>query len=230
MWIGTITLSSVVIDEQRMLVFEDYIPSETGEMLTLETVKAPLMQDGAVVGIVGVSRDITKRKALENEARAANEAKSSFLANMSHEIRTPMNAILGVTEILLQKEETGESTKEGLNKIYTSGDLLLSIINDILDLSKIEAGKLELVPFKYDMPSLINDTVSLNIMRIGSKPIQFELAVDENIPANMIGDKPRIKQVLNNIPSNAFKYTKEVTVKLSFSFGWHRCHPFVSSR
>jgi PAS domain S-box-containing protein len=148
----------------------------------------------------------------------ASHAKSSFLANMSHEIRTPMNAILGVTEILMQDENHTPGTLDGLQRIHNSGDLLLSIINDILDLSKIEAGKMDLVYNDYHVASLINDTVSLNIMRIGSKPIEFELYVNEKLPLILNGDELRIKQILNNLLSNAFKYTKKGTVKLSVSF------------
>jgi signal transduction histidine kinase len=92
---------------------------------------------------------------------------------------------------------------------------LLNIINDILDLSKIEANKLELMPVNYDAASMINDTVQLNIMRYDSKPIQFELQVDENIPVTLYGDELRIKQILNNIITNAFKYTETGKITMS---------------
>ncbi|MCL2488806.1 MAG: ATP-binding protein [Oscillospiraceae bacterium] len=151
------------------------------------------------------------------EAEAANKAKSSFLSTMSHEIRTPMNAIIGITEILLQDEKLDHNIRESLDKIYTSSDILLGIINDILDLSKIEAGRLELLPAKYEIASLVNDTATLNMMRIGSKPIEFELSVDENMPFALIGDELRIKQILNNLLSNAFKYTEKGTVRMSVS-------------
>jgi len=105
--------------------------------------------------------------------------------------------------------------KEAFERIYNSGDLLLGIINDILDLSKIEAGKLEIVPAQYDIASLINDTVQLNIMRYESKQIEFILEIDENMPLMLFGDELRIKQILNNILSNAFKYTDEGTVKMT---------------
>jgi len=141
--------------------------------------------------------------------------KSSFLANMSHEIRTPMNAVLGITEILLQNETLTPDIRDALNEIHSSGDLLLSIINDILDLSKIEAGKLELSPHKYEVASLINDTVSLNMMRLSGDQIEFVLFVDEKIPSTLFGDDLRIRQVLNNLLSNAFKYTSKGVVKLS---------------
>ena len=147
--------------------------------------------------------------------KKASAAKTSFLANMSHEIRTPMNAILGISEILLRDKTLTPNTREALTKICNSGDLLLSIINDILDLSKIEAGKMELLPAKYNVASLINDTVSLNLMRKGNKPIDFQLSVDREIPATLIGDELRIKQILNNLLSNAFKYTQKGIVKMS---------------
>ena len=148
-------------------------------------------------------------------ARTANKSKSAFLANMSHEIRTPMNTIFGVTEIMMQNESIPEEVEKGLIKIHNSSDMLMGIINDILDFSKIEAGKLDIKPYQYYVASLIKDSIQLNMMRIGDKPIKFEVMVDENIPAKLIGDELRIKQVLNNLLSNAFKYTEKGKVTLS---------------
>jgi len=148
-------------------------------------------------------------------AEESSKAKSEFLAKMSHEIRTPMNAILGITEIQLQNESLNKHTKEALERIYNSADLLLGIINDILDLSKIEAGKFELNYAHYDIASLIHDTVQLNMMRYESKPIEFKLEINENIPVMLLGDELRIKQILNNLLSNAFKYTHEGVIKFS---------------
>jgi len=156
-------------------------------------------------------------KAAAQDASNANKAKSSFLANMSHEIRTPMNVILGIAEIQLQNETISSDTSEAFGKIYESGDLLLNIINDILDLSKIEAGKLEIIPFKYDIPSLVNDSVQFNRLRYDSKPIDLSIHVDENMPHYLFGDELRIRQVLNNILSNAYKYTDEGMVTLYVS-------------
>ena len=157
----------------------------------------------------------SERRNARDAAETASQTKSTFLANMSHEIRTPMNAILGVTELLIQHETLPSEIEEGLGKIYSSCDLLLGIINDILDFSKIEAGKLDIMPTQYKISSLINDTVNLNMMRIESKPIEFELQIDDNIPAKLIGDELRIKQILNNLLSNAFKYTDSGKVTLS---------------
>ena len=176
---------------------------------------------GNPIRVAGALMDISETKNLiqENEtqrivAENANKAKSAFLSTMSHEIRTPMNAILGITEIQLQNESLDQSAKEAFDKIYTSGDLLLSIINDILDLSKIEAGKLELIIERYEIASMISDAAQLNMMRTSSKPIGFELHVDEQTPAYLLGDELRIKEILSNVLSNAFKYTTEGMVKL----------------
>jgi len=143
------------------------------------------------------------------------QQKSNFLATMSHEIRTPLNAILGMTDIQMQNSSHPPSTSEAFIKINNSGNLLLNIINDILDLSKIEAGKLELVPVKYEVSSLINDIIQLNYIRYESKPIEFKIDIDENIPSELVGDELRIKQILNNLLSNAFKYTDSGEIVLS---------------
>jgi signal transduction histidine kinase/CheY-like chemotaxis protein/HPt (histidine-containing phosphotransfer) domain-containing protein len=171
------------------------------------------------LAIAAYMRDLREQKTMIREmqkakiAEESNRAKSKFLATMSHEIRTPMNAILGITEIQLQDESLPPHIKEAFSEIYNSGDLLMGIINDILDLTKIEADKMELNPTKYEVASLINDAVHLNMMR-NSKPVEFELEVDENIPFLLFGDELRIKQILNNLLSNAYKYTNEGCIKL----------------
>jgi signal transduction histidine kinase/DNA-binding response OmpR family regulator len=159
--------------------------------------------------------EITPIVESQQAAEAATRSKSEFLATMSHEIRTPMNAIIGITQIQLQKGDLPDEYSAAFEKIYSSGNNLLGIINDILDMSKIETGKMELNPAEYDVTSLINDAVQLNIVRIGSKRIEFTLNVDEKLPSRLYGDELRLKQILNNLLSNAIKYTEKGIVKLS---------------
>ena len=156
----------------------------------------------------------TMRLAAEEESRA----KTRFLARMSHEIRTPMNAVMGITEMQLTKGGHPPETAEAFARIYTSSNMLISIINDILDFSKVEAGKMEIVEAPYDVASLLVDTVQLNIMHIGSRNISFKLNVDHMIPARLMGDQLRIRQVMNNILSSAFKYTSSGSVTLDVWF------------
>jgi len=165
-----------------------------------------------LVSYTSDKREEKRREIAEEESRA----KTRFLARMSHEIRTPMNVVLGVTEIQLQNSVLSPETEEAFLRIHTASSLLLAIINDILDLSKIEADKMEIVPSVYEMASLIVDTTQLNLMHIGSKRIEFKLEIAEGMPSYMVGDELRIKQVLNNLLSNAFKYTTSGQVALSF--------------
>ena len=171
---------------------------------------------GLVEGILSLYHDITETLRAKEAAEGANRAKSDFLASMSHEIRTPLNAVNGLAELELRKN-LPQDTLANLEKIYGSGVTLLNIINDILDISKIESGRFELIPIDYEVASIISDTVSMNIVRIGSKPITFKLNVDENLPNRLFGDELRIKQILNNLLSNAIKYTPHGVVELGFS-------------
>jgi signal transduction histidine kinase len=148
------------------------------------------------------------------EARSASEAKSRFIANMSHEMRTPMNVIVGLTDLMLEEDDISGKTKETLKKINTAGVTLTGLINDVLDISKVEAGKMDLIPVEYDVPSLLNDIITLNMIRIREKPVAFRLEVDGDLPCTLYGDDLRVKQILNNLLSNAFKYTDQGTVVL----------------
>jgi PAS domain S-box-containing protein len=223
------TLSTEVLARNIQTAFEEgYYFFEfmhrkfSGEPLPVKSTLLCIKYRGEDV-IAAYLSDLTEQKAMvqlakqQAEAEAANRAKSSFLATMSHEIRTPMNAILGITEIQLQDKKLLTNTRDALNIIYNSGYSLLGIINDLLDLSKIESGKLELIDDRYETASLIHDTINLNTARIGSKPIEFKLNVDEALPFELIGDELRVKQILNNLLSNAFKYTDSGEVNLSFS-------------
>ncbi len=147
-------------------------------------------------------------------ADAANQAKSNFLANMSHEIRTPMNAIIGLDEMILREADRPKVRKFALD-IRSAGNTLLSIINDILDLSKIESGKMELVPVEYDFSSVLNDIVNMTMKKAQEKGLTYELEVDPDIPSVLYGDEIRIRQIILNLTNNAIKYTAEGSVHVA---------------
>ena len=160
----------------------------------------------------------TKVLMLEKEASdQANKAKSNFLANMSHEIRTPMNAILGMDEMILRDSRDGKIRKYAKD-IQSAGRTLLSIINDILDLSKIESGKMELVKVDYDFASVLNDVVNMTRNKAREKGLEYNLEVSPDIPSVLNGDEIRIRQVILNITNNAIKYTSEGSVNINVSF------------
>lgn len=149
----------------------------------------------------------------KERADAANKAKTAFISNISHEIRTPMNAIVGMTQILLRKELPRQE-REYLLNIQNSGNALLAIINDLLDLSKIESGKMELVDEEYDLMSMLSDLGMIILNRIGSKPVELLFDIDPDIPAKLYGDALRIRQIVINLMNNATKFTEEGSVCL----------------
>lgn len=161
--------------------------------------------------------DLTKEKNMLCELLQANEAKSQFLANMSHEIRTPINGILGMDSMLL-KECQDEGLREYAKNIQSAGQSLLSIINDILDISKIESGKLEIIPTRYELFSILNDCYNLTKVKIEEKPITLHMKINENIPAKLYGDEVRIRQVMNNFLSNSAKYTHEGSITFGVDY------------
>jgi signal transduction histidine kinase/DNA-binding response OmpR family regulator len=151
------------------------------------------------------------------QAEASSEAKTAFMASMSHEIRTPLNTIMALSKAELQRS-LPEHTRVNLSKINSAGGTLLSIINDLLDISKAESGHFQIQPVPYDLANLISDAISINIVRIGTKPIEFRLTIGEKIPSMFFGDELRVKQILNNLLSNAFKYTESGHVTLECFF------------
>ena len=202
------------------LIFKHIHKTLCGKKIPCEITVAPIVLAGKKVyayyirdleGNQRLFTEIKKREIAEEESRA----KTRFLAHMSHEIRTPMNAVLGITEIELQKDNLPVHAKDAFTRIHSSSSLLLTLINDILDVSKVNSGKLELLSVPYDTINMIADTVQLNSMYMNNKPIEFRLYVDKDLPTHIIGDVQRIKQVLNNVLSNAFKYTKKGIVVFS---------------
>jgi len=150
-------------------------------------------------------------------AEKANTAKTEFLSSMSHEIRTPLNAIVGFSNMLLEDKALPDSAKDEVNDIVMASDNLLEIVNGILDISKIEAGKLEIVNTEYDFNKVTTELIALTKGRLGDKPIELITKIDDTIPRVLYGDASRLKQICVNILTNAVKYTKEGSITFSIN-------------
>lgn len=180
-----------------------------------ETVKTPTHnRDGELVGVLGIAREITERKLLteslqraKEEAEMAARAKSSFLANMSHEIRTPMNAIIGLTELALRTALTPRQ-QDYLDKVHSAANSLLGLLNDILDFTKIEAGKLPVEAIPFPLEQVFAGVAAIMAIQIEDKGLELHFSQGPGVPGHLIGDPLRLRQVLTNLASNAMKFTE----------------------
>lgn len=205
----------------------NYISTGTNKECKLDKTEINDNYDERLYSIYFV-RDITEERnsfrlmqKSKEDAEEANRAKSDFLANMSHEIRTPMNAIIGMSQVIIDDESVSENIVSKVNEIKIAGSNLLDIINDILDMSKIEAGKFELVNEEYDMPILIHGVSSVITARLYKSEVEFVLDIDPTLPKTIIGDENRIRQILLNVIGNAVKFTKEGQIVLKVR--WNNC-------
>ncbi len=217
---------------QRQQIANNWLAIQINEGLTLETILQWTVPVGTALFAIIVffslsnrrlSREISERRKVELQlqnaskiAEKANQAKSEFLASMSHEIRTPMNAVLGMCQVLRDSGLTEEQSKN-LEVIHSSSDTLLMLINDILDLSKIESGKLELVNKPYQLNAVLTHLRSQIELLINNRPVEFHIHVADDVPEMLSGDRLRLGQILLNLCNNAAKFTHHGSIDLSIA-------------
>jgi len=200
-------LDRQVILEEHTITKEEYTQQHIdGAVKVVESIKTPLMLNGVMIGALCMIRDITKFKKMENSALAASRAKSAFLANMSHEIRTPMNSIVGFSELALDCTISSR-VKDYLLNILKNSEWLLQIINNILDLSKIESGQMELENTAFDLHELFASCQTIIMPAVTEKDLTLHIHIDPGIDKELLGDPTRLRQIFANLLSNAVKFT-----------------------
>ncbi|MDR3438702.1 PocR ligand-binding domain-containing protein [Telmatospirillum sp.] len=225
--------------------YDEPIATSDGRTTWVRTAKVPLRnRDNEIIGVLGIYDDVTERKRAEEELRhykdhleevvqqrtadlvlarnaaeAANKAKSVFLANMSHELRTPLNAILGFSSMMLRDPALSESQSASLDIISRSGEHLLALINDVLEMAKIEAGRLQLDDVSFDLGGMVRDVIEMMEVRAREKGLRLLIDQSSAFPRYIVGDEARLRQMLINLVGNAIKFTREggVTIRLGTS-------------
>jgi len=214
----------VLNDGQKMVNIEEEYITVQGKPCVMLSTKVPLHNiQGEIIALIGINHDITIRKKMEDELRkargiaeSANKAKSSFLAMMSHEIRTPMNGVIGAASLLVGTN-LNEQQEEFVHTIEISGENLLSIINDILDYSKIEAGKIELEKSPFVLRDCIEDAFDLFVEPAAKKNIELLYSIEPDVPDAFLGDSTRTRQIVVNLIGNAVKFTQKGEISLTIN-------------
>ena len=214
----------VIRSGEPLIDSEESVVGPDGKEVCLLTTKVPLHDAGGqVTGLVGIGRNITKRKLAEEALRkakeaadSANRAKSDFLANMSHEIRTPMNGVLGMIGLLLQTEMTDQQ-REFAQTVDDSANALLTLINDILDISRLEEGKIELESTDFAFDQTIKQVLSLLDARAREKDIEIRAETSPDLPRWLRADSGRLRQILFNLVGNAIKFTRDGHITIAAS-------------
>jgi two-component system, sensor histidine kinase and response regulator len=206
------TVCAAVIQERGSQRFEHRIICADRRVVWLST-SVRFSQEGPAGELVGVMTDITERRRAQESAEAASRAKSEFLASMSHEIRTPMNGVIGMTELVLDTDLNFEQ-REYLTTVKFSAESLLTIINDILDFSKIEAGRLDLDPTRFQLHESLEEAMKALAFRAHEKGLELLCHIKPEVPAYVIGDASRIRQIIMNLVGNAIKFTSHGQVEL----------------
>lgn len=214
----------LAVTEGQPLHWESRFRTACGKSIWVESIAVPLpLSSKQFSGVIGVTRDISARKAIvielekaKEQAFAASRAKSEFLANMSHEVRTPMNGVLGMLQ-LLKLTPLNEEQLEFVDTAMVSGESLLTIINDILDYSKVEAGKLQITPIVFDLREMVKILFNSFTSLIDQQKLSLDVVIDQDIPDYIIADQVRIRQILFNLIGNAIKFTDTGRIDLRIS-------------
>jgi PAS domain S-box-containing protein len=185
-----------------------------GTLVDVELLSVPVIVSGEVIGFIGIYHDIRELQEARRAAEAANQAKSVFLANMSHELRTPLNAILGFSQLMERDTSLNQDQKEYLGIINHSGEHLLSLINDVLEVSKIEAGQITFIKKSFDLYHMLDSLREMFNLRTEQKGLELNIERTPQVPQFIISDEGKLRQVLSNLLGNAIKFTREGSVSL----------------